>query len=87
MFDIVAGIVRIYNPNSWITVPMTRIVAKLFHNVRENREHKGAVFGRVLQRCGALLSLFSLIFKAFLHIWTNILVFRMLALCIWMSTP
>ena len=38
------GIVRVYNPNSWITIPMTRIVGKINKNTKEIKEnnHRGA---------------------------------------------
>ena len=39
------GIVRVYNPNSWITIPMTRIVGKIYENTKENKENKGAASG------------------------------------------
>ena len=40
------GIVRVYNPNSWITILMTRIVGKIYENTKENKENKGAASGR-----------------------------------------
>ena len=43
------GNVRVYNPNSWITIPMTRIVGKIYKNTKENKENKGAAFGRAPQ--------------------------------------
>ena len=33
------GIVRVYNPNSWITIPMTRIVGKIYENTKEIKEN------------------------------------------------
>ena len=35
------GIVRVYNPNSWIAIPMTRTVAKYVKTQRKNKENKG----------------------------------------------
>ena len=41
------GIVRVYNPNSWITIPMTRIVGKIYENTKEIKENnlRGAAGG------------------------------------------
>ena len=62
------GIVRVYNPNSWITIPMTRIVGKIYENTKENKENKGAAAPR---------RLFSLISLVFPYILPTILVIGM----------
>ena len=68
------GIIRVYNPNSWITIPMTRIVGKIYKNTIEIKEnnHRGAP-----RPCGARPSaapLFSLFSVIFLYILPTILV-------------
>ena len=44
-FDMFDWIVTVYNLNSWITIPMTRVVGKIYKSVRESKEIKGATLG------------------------------------------
>ena len=62
------GIVRVYNPNSWITIPMTRIVGKIYENTKEIKENNLR---------GAAAPLFSLFSLVFLYILPTILVIGM----------
>ena len=80
------GIVRVYNPNSWITIPMTRIVGKICKALRnyENNLRGAPRPGGARPKAAPLFLLFFLVF---LHIWANILVFRMLALGTRMLDP
>ena len=32
----IVGIVRVYNPNSWVTIPTTRIVGKMYNKTLRN---------------------------------------------------
>ena len=63
----------VYNPNSWIAIPMTRIVGKIYENTKEIKENNLRPGGALLE-AAPLFSSFSVVFS---HILPTILVIGM----------